>query len=163
MKFFKYFPQTFDIDARLITNITKKVLINKNLLDESVLYQTYKLKEDERLETLAFRLYNDESLQWVLALVNNMLDPRTEMPLSQFEMSELLKEKYGSVENAVSTPHHYEDEDGNWVNADQIPNTVVYCDQWEDLNNEQRREIKIVRKEYIDLFVTELKRVMANK
>lgn len=160
MKYFKRFPNTFDIDARLITNITKNVLISKNLKNASQLYYTYKLEDGERPDNLAFKLYADESLQWIIALINDWLDPRTTAPLTYAEMQEYLIQQYGTLETAQTTIHHYEDAAGEWVNAENTPNIAVYCDQWEERQNEARREIKVVRKEYVEAFQQELKKAL---
>lgn len=160
MKYFKRFPNTFDIDARLITNITKNVLISKNLKNASQLYYTYKLEDGERPDNLAFKLYADESLQWIIALINDWLDPRTTAPLTYAEMQEYLIQQYGTLDAAQTTIHHYEDAAGEWVNAENTPNIAVYCDQWEERQNEARREIKVVRKEYVEAFQQELKKAL---
>lgn len=160
MKFFKRFPNTFDFDARLITNITKKVLVGKNLKNASQLYYAYKLEDGERPDNLAFKLYADESLQWIIALVNDWMDPRVEAPLTYAELQEYLIQKYGSLESARTTVHHYEDAAGEWVNAENTPNQAVYCDQWEEQQNDAKRNIRVVRREYLEAFQQELKRLL---
>lgn len=160
MKFFKRFPLTWDKEARVITNITKKILVSNKLRDTSVLYYKYKVQDGERLDSICHKLYSDESYQWVLVLINNWLDPRGDLPLTSDEFNSYLISKYGSVQIAQTTPHHYEDSDGEWVDAETTPNVVVYCDQWEERQNESKREITVVRREYIDEFNSELKRIM---
>ncbi len=161
MRFFRYFPTTIDISGHVLVNLSKKILLGKNLSGESTIYYRYRLSDGERLDTLAKKLYDSEEYQWIIMLVNNMMDPRQELPMSHQEFNEFLKQKYGSVETAMSTTHHLEDEYGEWVNEDYpyYKNVITMYD-YEDKINESKRNIKLVRPEYIGIFTEELKRVM---
>ena len=161
MRFFRYFPTTIDISGHVLVNLSKKILLGKNLSGESTIYYGYRLSDGERLDTLAKKLYDSEEYQWIIMLVNNMMDPRQELPMSHQEFNEFLKQKYGSVETAMSTTHHLEDEYGEWVNEDYpyYKNVITMYD-YEDKINESKRNIKLVRPEYIGIFTEELKRVM---
>ena len=161
MRFFRYFPTTIDISGHVLVNLSKKILLGKNLSGESTIYYGYRLSDGERLDTLAKKLYDSEEYQWIIMLVNNMMDPRQELPMSHQEFNEFLKQKYGSVETAMTTTHHLEDEYGEWVNEDYpyYKNVITMYD-YEDKINESKRNIKLVRPEYIGVFTEELKRVM---
>lgn len=161
MKYFRYFPKTVDESSRIIANLSKKITISNKLKNESVLYYTYRLNDGERLDTLSKRAYGDEQYHWVIAIINGMMDPRFEVPLSYSEFDNFLIDKYGSTEIAMSKIHHYIDAVGNIVDEFTTPRTPVYCYEYEESVNEAKRSIKLVRKEYVSQFVEELKRLMS--
>ena len=160
MKFFRYFPKTVDSNSRILANISKKAALSNSLRNEALLYYTYRVNDGERLDSLSKKVYGDEQYQWVIAMVNNMMDPRFDLPLSYTEFIEYLTDKYGSVENSQSEIHHYIDASGRIVDQWTTPHTPVYTYDYEETLNESKRTIKLVRKEYVSQFLEELKRVM---
>lgn len=162
MKFFRYFPRTVDGAGRIITNISKKIVLSQGMKDTASIYYSYFLKDGERLDTIAKRRYGSEEYQWIIMLVNNMMDPRENIPLSHSEFNQMIEDTYGSVATAQTTIHHYEDVDGNWVDDTYAfaRNEITVYDYEESLN-EAKREIKLVRPEFIPQFEEELRRVMS--
>lgn len=160
MKFFKYFPKTVDSSSRIIANLSKKVVLSTGLRNEATLYYTHRLDDGERLDTLSKRAYDDDQYHWVIAMINNMMDPRFDVPLTYTELQNLIVEKYGSLEVAMTTVHHYVDSLGNIVDEYTSPKIPVYCDEYEENVNEAKRTIKLVRKEYISQFTEQLKKVL---
>lgn len=163
MRFFRYFPTTIDISGHVLVNLSKKILLGKNLSGEATIYYGYRLSDGERLDTLAKKLYDSEEYQWIIMLVNNMLDPREDLPMSHREFNQFLTDKYGSVESAMTKIHHLENEDGEWVDETYpyYKNEISVYD-YEDQKNESKRNIKLVRPEYIGVFSEELKRIMGS-
>lgn len=160
MDFFRYFPTTLDVNSKVLVNLSKRVLLGKNLENESIIYQKYVLKNNERLDTLSKRLYGDEKYQWILMLVNGMFDPRENLPLNYTDFDDYLIDKYGSLEYTYATIHHYLDENGKYVNESYGGvKTSISVYEYEDSLNESKRYINIVRKEYISNFESELKRL----
>jgi len=56
---------------------------------------------------VAFNVYEDETLDWVVLLSNNITNIQTEWPLNQQSFYNFLIDKYGS-EEAIHGVHHYE-------------------------------------------------------
>lgn len=164
MRFFRYFPKTLDGQGNILTNLSKKILLGKNLSEQAVVYYTYYLKDGERVDVLSKRLYGSEEYQWVILLINNIMDPRQELPLTNREFEHYLTDVYGSVENALTTVHHLEDEYGEIVDSQYpLSKREVSVYEFEERKNEEKRLIKLVRPEYISAFVEELKRVMSSE
>lgn len=161
MNFFRYFPKTMDIEGRVITNLSKRVIPKSGTLTRATLYYKYKLKDGERLDTLAKRIYGSEEYQWVIMAINQMMDPREACPLTQRELNEYLIQKYGSVETSMTEIRHYVDPDGVIVNDDAAGARGVTYYEYEDELNESKRAIKLVRPEFISAFKDELRRVLS--
>lgn len=161
MRFFRYFPTTIDINGKVLVNLSKKILLGKNLSDQSIMFYKYILSDGERLDTLAKKVYDSEEYQWVIMLVNGMFDPRQDLPMSSTEFDAYITDQYGSVSNAMATVHHLEDENGEWVDSEYpfIKYEISVYD-YEDRINERKRQIKLVRQEYIGIYAEELKRVL---
>lgn len=78
-------------------------------------YQTieYTMKEDFRPEEIAYELYGDSSLYWVIFLINNKVDPFYDWIVTPEASITSTIDRYQWVggENNV---HHHTDENGRW-------------------------------------------------
>ena len=149
--------------------------------------QLYEIEDGERPEMLAEKLYGDPELDWVILTTNNIINIRDEWPLSNNALHNYALEKYGSEEKLLEV-HHYEtprivDEfdrivlneglivdsnftfnytiNGNIIktNAAGPVNNITY----EIKNNNKKRIIQILKKEYLSAFVSDLKDIMTYK
>tara|TARA_B100002019_G_scaffold291048_1_gene310157 strand:+ start:408 stop:980 length:573 start_codon:yes stop_codon:yes gene_type:complete len=91
-----------------LTNITLRFKINELLRDKSVVMYTYDVQDGERPDIIAYKYYNDPTLDWVILLTNNIIDPQFEWPLDDRSFERYIKGKYGSLEAAKQTNHVYE-------------------------------------------------------
>jgi hypothetical protein len=57
---------------------------------------------------VAYKFYNNPNLDWVVLLSNNILDIKSEWPISQQTFDAQMLEKYGTYEKLYSGVHHYE-------------------------------------------------------
>ena len=69
-------------------------------------YYTYTIINGERPEQVAVKEYGDESYYWIVLQVNDIVDPYSEWPLSDFEFEEYIITKYGSSQAAEQTRHY---------------------------------------------------------
>ena len=92
----------------LLTNITLRYKINELLKDKSAVMYQYDVKNGERADLIAYKYYNDASLDWVIYLINNIIDPQFEWPLDDQSFKRYVTSKYGSPEAAKQTHHVYE-------------------------------------------------------
>ncbi|MEN9301740.1 MAG: Synechococcus phage [Bacteroidota bacterium] len=100
-------------DAKISDYITVKNLFKRGKLREDIFgdlqyFTKYKIIGDERPDNVAYKIYGDETLDWVILLSNNILNIQTEWPLPQTAFDRILLERYGSYENLYSGIHHYE-------------------------------------------------------
>lgn len=89
-------------------NFFKRPVIRSDIMENPSYFTKYTIVGNERPDNVAYKLYNDENLDWVILLCNNIVNIQTEWPLSQDSFEEYLILKYGSQENIYNTVHHYE-------------------------------------------------------
>ena len=91
-----------------VKNLFKRGKIRPDIFGNVSFFTKYKIIGDERPDNVAFKEYNDSSLDWVVLLSNNILNIQDEWPLSQISLDEVLLDKYGTYEELHSGIHHYE-------------------------------------------------------
>ena len=91
-----------------VKNLFKRGKIRPDIFGNLSFFTKYKIVGDERPDNIAFKEYNDSSLDWVVLLANNMLNVYDEWPLPQNSLDEILLEKYGTYDELYSGVHHYE-------------------------------------------------------
>ena len=114
-----YFKQVPDFeyvsllpDAKISDYITVKNLFKRGKLRDDIFqdltfFTKYQVIGDDRPDNIAYKLYNDPSLDWVILLSNNIINIQTEWPMQQSELDRYLLDKYGSYEK-LNEIHHYE-------------------------------------------------------
>ena len=100
MSYFNKFPKTLQNDLSTI-DISRRVVINSEKDGELYNYVPYEVKEGERPEDVAFYYYNDASYAWLVLLANNIIDPYTSWPKSQYNLDEYIKVQYAEQANAT--------------------------------------------------------------
>ena len=60
-------------DLKLVTNLLKRVAIRSKVKSNTMLYDTYDVKNGESPESIADKLYDDPELQWVVLLFNDII------------------------------------------------------------------------------------------
>lgn len=116
--YFQKFPRTlYTLDNRstvqVVTNISLRVKLTDELVDNFSAYDEYDIKDGDTPETLAFELYGDTNLHWIILHTNEILDPRFDWVLSVNNLYEFAQGKYDRI-NGV---HNYEDSNGNEING----------------------------------------------
>lgn len=154
-----------------------------DIFKEDTIYTTYVVKDGERPDQISYEQYGDEQYYWIILQINEIIDFYNEWPLSNKELEEYCKKKYGSLEgmNKIS---HYEtvetiDSNGNNVlpggltvpqdfiyyypaypgsdvTLSSLPTEVTFYAQEKRLN-EKKSEIFILKERYISDYVREVK------
>ena len=107
--YFNKFPDIiYDPDRdgqfQICKNILRRVAVREKVRTNTLLYDTYDVKEGESPESLADRLYGNTELHWVVLMVNNITDRYHDWPLGTPQFLDMIDEKYDNVD-AI---HHYE-------------------------------------------------------
>ena len=77
--YFDNFP-TIPYDSELtneykdVKNLLRRVGIRAKVKSNTMLYDTYDVRNGETPESIAHKLYDDAELHWVIMLVNNITD-----------------------------------------------------------------------------------------
>ncbi len=88
-------------------NLFKRGNVREDIFGNLSYFTKYQIIGDERPDNIAYNVYGDETLDWVVLLSNNILNLYNEWPLSQESFDSYLLEKYGSYERIYNL-HHYE-------------------------------------------------------
>jgi len=113
-----------------VKNLFRRGKLRDDIFGNLSFFTKYQIIGDERPDNVAYKIYNDETLDWVVLLSNNILNIQTEWPLPQSVFDEVMLEKYGSYEELYNGIHHYEtkeirDSAGNLIFSPgiQMPST----------------------------------------
>lgn len=163
-KIFKSFPKR-NFSNQLLTDLSVRFSYVKDNLFNSALYYDYTIKDEERPDIVSQKIYDTTRYDWVILLTNNIYDVYTQWPKSNIELELFIKDKYGSLENAMSTIHHYEDGEGYEIDITTF-NTIagekqiVTAYDYEIKLNDSKRDIKIVERSYINQIDIELRELL---
>lgn len=146
---FANFPKT---DSGVVNTTIRIDFFNK-IKENNVLYEFVQIKNGQTPEQLAYEIYEDPQLYWIILVVNDIDDLYTGWCMSDEHVFKYTQDKYG-LENIYNI-HHYEDSNGDWTNS-VTTNPISYLTYEQNLN-EDKRKIKILKKEYIPQVLAELK------
>ena len=91
-----------------VKNLFKRGKLREDIFGNLNFFTKYDIIGDERPDQVAFKTYNDSTLDWVVLLANNILNIQTEWPLTQVSFDKILLQKYGTYTNLYNGIHHYE-------------------------------------------------------
>lgn len=95
-------------DYITVKNLFKKGSIRPDIFQDLAFFQKYKITGDDRPDNVAFEVYDDSSLDWIVLLSNNIINVQTEWPLSQNNFDRFLLDKYGDYNILYNGIHHHE-------------------------------------------------------
>lgn len=90
-----------------VKNLFRRAKLREDIFGNLVYFTKYQIIGNERPDNVAYNIYNDPELDWLILISNNITDVQTEWPLSQDSFYNYLEDKYGSIE-ATGDTHHYE-------------------------------------------------------
>jgi len=93
-------------DYSEVKNLFKRGKLRDDIFGDLTFFTKYQIVGDERPDNVAYKRYDDETLDWVVLLSNNILNIQTEWPMTQQAYYDFLIMKYGSEEKLNETHHH---------------------------------------------------------
>ena len=90
-----------------VKNLFRRGKLKNDIFKDLTYFTKYKIIGDDRPDNVAFDVYSDETLDWVVLLSNNITNIQTEWPLNHQSFYNFLIDKYGSEEEIYGI-HHYE-------------------------------------------------------
>ena len=170
-------------DYSKVKNIFKRAILREDVLESFITFDKYSIEGDERPDSVAEKFYNDPHLDWVVLITNNILSIRDEWPMSEPDLFNYMNEKYTAQE--LSYVHHYEtlkvlngqnqliQPEGLWVDSDHTVSwledgilrtesriKLVSYQQYEIDKNDAKRNINILKKEYLSIFMQDNSEIM---
>ena len=119
---FEKFPLTL-YNNTLCRDITRRVKIDERTKNALTLYYTYEVKGGARADLISDAYYEEPTLDWLLWMTNNIVDPYYQWNLSENDFNDFLIKKYGSVENSIKKILCYRN---NWYNDDKVLTPEFY-------------------------------------
>ena len=197
-KYFRYIPD-FDYVSRLskaqnisdyirVKNLFKRTKISEQIFNDLTYFTKYQVISDERPDNVAFKVYGDSILDWMIMLANNIINVQQEWPLEHTSYYNYLINKYGSDAALLNVHHHETQEIKNSVGKVIVPkglevqstfsttffdtglgqevtvntNTVteISNQDYEDKLNDSKRNIDIIKPRFIGLVIEEMEWLM---
>ena len=173
-------------DYQTVKNIFKRAVIRNDIFDEVVAFTKYSVQGDERPDQVAYNFYRDAGLDWVVLTTNNIVHVRDEWPMGERDFLTYVNAKYTSEE--LSNIHHYEtklirDSRGRLIQPEGLTvpagHSVSFLDNGvlrtesqltsfnfleNEINlNDAKRNINILKSEYLSLFLEDFAEIMEYK
>ena len=150
-----------DGSAKLCTDIMSRVRIRANMKKEIVMLDTYAVKENETPEIVADKHHGSPYYHWVVMLLNDISDVNHDWVKSTRQLQRYLQDKY--TEAQLTETHHYEisQTSGDTTVKIEVENstypsaTTVTNYEYEVALNESKRQIDLLRNDYLTFFVDE--------
>ena len=170
--------RTNNVDPyKLAKNIFRRIKIRENLDDIILGFNQYTIKNNQRPDQVALDVYGTMSYDWVVLLTNNIINLYDEWPMSEDELERYINSEYeedaGSVHHwvtqkitdtrgrtllrdgrIVSEDFSYTRPDGTAIPKEDLVRPISVYD-YESTKNNYKRNIYLLRKEYINGFVEE--------
>ena len=95
-------------DYAIVKNLFKKGKLREDIFQNLAFFTKYQIKGNDRPDNVAFEVYQDSSLDWLVLICNNIINIQTEWPLPQNDFDRFLLDKYGDYDTLYNGIHHYE-------------------------------------------------------
>lgn len=146
---------TVDYNGFVLTDISKRVIIEDIVKDNPEFYFEYDIEGFERPEHLAQDFYNDVKYTWLIFLMNDVIDPIYDWILPENMLKTFITDKYGAGnETAIK---YYLNADRDVVFEAGPGTTPVTNTEYEERINESKRKIRIIRAEYVQATMDQLR------
>ena len=163
--YFNQFPTiAYDVTGDGTTSEIKDILIRVKVRDyiknNRSWFAKYIVGGDETPDMVSFDVYGKTAYHWVVLLFNQITNPYYDWPLKRKDFYSFINNKYSSP----SAVHHYEisQQSGNTNVKIKVESTVagaaeVTNQEYEEALQQNKREIRILKPEYLGQFTTEFK------
>ena len=166
-------------------NIFRRMKLRDDLKNVFTLFNNRFIEEGERPDTVAEKEYGKSDLDWVVLLSAGIINVRNEWPLSSKDLYDFVLEKYGEEKDFI---HHYETKEikdsqnrliiakgkrvdanfsvtyydnGSYVTKSEINGISNY--EHEVRENINKSTISILRRSYLQQFLSDMKKEMTYK
>ena len=182
-------PSSNKVEDRIaVKNIFKRSKLRSDVDQVITVFNYYYVRENYRPDMVAEEIYEDPELDWIILTTNNIINIRDQWPLNHNDLYNHIVEKYGSEANTLGI-HHYETKEmvdeynrtvipaglqvdanftfqyKNYSNSMVIVNPVVSVTnyEYETKLNEEKRKIKVLKSQYLSIFITDHQNIMNYK
>ena len=166
-------------------NVFRRMKLRDDLKNIFILFNKRVIEEGERPDTVAEKEYGKSDLDWVVLLSAGIINVRNEWPLSSKDLYNFIVEKYGDDKDSV---YYYETKEirdsqnrliipkgsrvdsdfsvtyfdnGTMVTKSEITGVTYY--EHEVKENIKKSTINILRRSYLQQFLSDMKKEMTYK
>jgi len=168
-------------DFVVAKNFFRRYKINDDVFQFAVFFKKYTIKDGERPETLAEKIYGNQFYDWVILLTNNMVNAQYDWPRTNYEIYRIVEEEFDDPYSEIShykikeTIGHYQaglhvDKTfydsthklniGGSVqikNGNEIASPITVAEYYQE-ENEKKREIYLLKSRFLEPFVKDFKK-----
>ena len=94
-------------DYSVVKNFFKRGKLREDIFQDLTFFTKYIVEGDDRPDTVASKVYDDPTLDWLVLMANNIINVQSEWPMSQGDFHAYITNKYDE-ETLYSGIHHYE-------------------------------------------------------
>ena len=173
-----------------VKNFFKRGKLREDLFQDLTVFEKYNIKGDDRPDNVAYEIYGDATLDWVVLLSNNIVNITNEWPLTQQAFENYILDKYdtnakleethqyesnevkdragvivfpkGVQVSAAQSISYYEHLDDEVVTVNPLSKAVTNYQYEENINNEKRR-IYLIKPVYLNVVFDDLEEMMEYK
>ena len=178
--------RTSAYDYQIVKNLFKRAVMRDDVYGSLVNFEKYSVQGDERPDQVAFNFYQDPNLDWVVLTTNNIVHVRDEWPMGNQDFLTYLNGKYTEAE--LANIHHYEtkvirDSNGKLIQPSGLTvpadHSISFVDngvlreessltsftflEHETNVNDNKRNINVLRSEYLNFFLESFEEIMEYK
>lgn len=172
--YFNFFPTVDYVNvgqsnSKTVTNILKRAAIREVIKDNLAIYTKYIIKSGETPESIAFNVYGDAELHWVILLTNDIYDRYHQWPMNVNQFLSYVNEKYTNP-NAT---HHYEISQSSGDtsvkidigsdNTDYPSATAITNFEYEESRQDALRQIRLLNVAQVNKVVNDFSRLMKER
>ena len=177
-------------DYSVVKNFFKRGKLREDIFQDLTFFTKYIVEGDDRPDTVASKVYDDPTLDWLVLMANNIINVQSEWPMTQSNFHAYVTNKYDE-ETLYSGIHHYESREvkttdnsiiipagqrvgvaqsvsyyddalGQHVRATDIALPVTNFTHEEKLNND-KRNIFVLKTSYLNIVFDDLEEIMEYK
>ena len=173
--------KTSSLDYVEVKNIFRRAKLRDDLQNNFTVFDKYEIPMGARPDTVAEDLYGSAQFDWVILTVAGILNVRNEWPLSDRDIYDYSFDKYGESLNSVRffETKEIKDTSGRLVlpkgkvvdsnftipkpgepTATLNPVTGISNYEYEVRLNEEKRNIFVLREEYLQEFLSDMRDLM---
>ena len=101
--FYNFSSRPLDSDYLLVKNIWRRAQILVEYKSQVTLFTEENVRDGERPEDIATRLYRNPFYNWTILVINDITDVYSQWPKSVTQLQEFINDKY---DNPMATKHH---------------------------------------------------------
>lgn len=181
-QYFANFP-VVNYRGTITRNLISRARFVQSTFENYLVYYPFVVADGQSVEEIADKYYGSPDYDWIVYFSNKVFDPYYFLPLTQSAFEDYLLKKYGDIETAMTTIHHYV---YNSIVEDYLDPNLSYTDgyemspttysflttvqqsswrpvsvyEWEDKLNEDKRTIQLIDRRLLPQIMKEIGEIM---